>query len=74
MKINEMQSANGWDEWAIWIKKSIEEIKADTNLMNNKIDDLRIAMAVLKTKSGVWGAIGGLIPVLTLIILYLVFH
>lgn len=51
-------------------KKWIEEkFKALTEVVTKN----RIDIAVLKVKSGVWGLIGGLIPVLITIALYLVF-
>jgi hypothetical protein len=49
-----------------WIEGKFESLR-------NHITQNRIDIAVLKVKSGVWGLLGGLVPVLITIALYFVF-
>lgn len=76
---------NGWNEWAIWVKTNIQDIKKSRDddaeklseqmeKIYDKIEEIKIEMAVVKTKAGVWGAIAGAIPVLVIVILYLTFN
>ena len=59
------------------IFKEIERVRIDISLLvkkfdmlkDNDITNLKVEMAMLKVKSGVFGLIGGLIPVLIAILL-----
>ena len=43
--------------------------------INKDVNDLRVEIAMLKVKAGVWGAVGAAIPIIgTLLIAYLVQH
>ena len=57
-------TTNGWDEWGrhvlaelIRLNDNIDKIEVDIRKIDTKI-------ATLEVKSGVWGLIGGLIPIL----------
>ena len=56
---------NGWNEWSKYVLASVDEIKTD-------VKKLVTDVATLKVKSGVWGVVGGAIPVLILIGVYLI--
>lgn len=62
---------NGWDEYQ---KLVLTELKRHNELLHDldqKLNDINVELATLKVKSGIWGVIGGLIPVLTAIAIYL---
>lgn len=40
--------------------------------VNDKITKILVEIAVLKVKSGIWGAVGGSIPVVILIAIYFI--
>lgn len=50
------------DEWKSFIQQSIAEIKKETKESNRRLVSLEIQIALLNSKSGIWGLLGGLIP------------
>lgn len=65
---------NGWTEWGKYVLKELERLNACYASLDEKVDKTNIEIAKLKIKSGVWGAIAGLIPVvIVLIIVYIKF-
>jgi len=76
---------NGWNEWAKYVLKSIERLehnittledKADINKLEvlKEIADIKREIAMLKTKSAMWGAIAASIPVIIGIIITLIIN
>ena len=51
----------------------LERLEARFDRLEDKVDDLSTSMAALKVKSGVWGALAGMLPVL-LALAYLIFE
>ena len=47
-------------------------IESHFNKMNDRISDLRVDIATLKVKAGIWGLLGGAIPVIVLIGVYII--
>ena len=39
--------------------------------LNDRIIDVRVDIATLKVKAGIWGIIGGVIPILIVICIYI---
>ena len=56
--------ANGWETWAKYVLNELEQNKTDHQRIFDKLETVLIGIAKLKVKSGVWGFIGGAIPVL----------
>lgn len=56
-------------EWRQYLLKRIDCLEAK---VVKGLQEARVEIAVLKTKAGVWGAVGGMIPVAIIIILWLV--
>jgi hypothetical protein len=44
--------------------KERDWIECHFSKLNDRISDLRVDIATLKVKAGIWGLIGGVIPVL----------
>ena len=55
-------------EWRQYLIKRIDCLEAKVVV---GLRDASVEIAVLKTKAGIWGAIGGMIPVAIIIILWL---
>ena len=66
-------NSNGWQENKLYIKSMLKDLKKDIESIENKITEIKVDIAGLKVKSGVWGVMGGLIPAL-MMILYLIFR
>ena len=54
---------NGWNKWSKHVIVELERLNGCYTTLDNKLDDVRIEIAKLKVKAGVWGAFGGAIPV-----------
>ena len=64
---------NGWDEYRKLVLKELEDLGLEMIRARKDLSDIKIEIRELKIRSGIWGAIGGAIPVLLTIILYLIF-
>ena len=58
-------NTNGWPEWARYLLNRCDSL-AETQA------NIRADIAGLKVKSGVWGAVGGMIPVSVALVVLLV--
>jgi len=65
------EAGNGWQEWQKYVLKAIEKQDEKTGKIFDKIDEVKVDVAglkvdvsALKVKAGVWGLIGGAIPVI----------
>lgn len=56
-------SENGWIEYRRSVLENIQDNKSETKDQAKEIGKLREEIAVLKVKAGVWGLVGGAIPV-----------
>ena len=66
-------SGDDWGRWAEWIKSNITDLKKDVDEIKKSIGDLyklvtdvRIEQATQKVKTGIYGFIGSIIPVIGL--------
>ena len=67
-----MPADNGFSKWENYILKELKRLGDVVIDFNKKLDEINIAIGVLKMKSGIWGAIAGLIPT-SIVIIYLIF-
>lgn len=63
---------NGWMEWKNYVVKELDTQKRTDEDQWEEITKLKVEQAVLKVKSGIWGAIGALIPIIVALLIYLV--
>lgn len=54
---------DGWEQWGKYVLKELERLNACYTSLDKNVTDVKVEIARLKVKSGVWGAIGGVIPV-----------
>ena len=64
-------SKNGWNEYKKMLLDDRTRNREDFEKLFKKLDKLGNDIAALKVKSGIWGAMGGLIPVVIMIAIYL---
>ncbi len=60
---------NGWAEHSMYVRKELTRLSDGQDCIVQKINDLRIQVAMLKVKSGVWGAAGAMIPIVLLLVM-----
>lgn len=65
-----MDPEDGWKEWSNYVLKELERLDECYQRLDTKVGQVLEEIARLKVKSGVWGALGGLIPVIIVIALY----
>ena len=58
-----LPNKDGWHEWSKYVLKAIEEGKDRDVGMLELLTQARMDIAQLKIKAGIWGLIGGAIPV-----------
>jgi len=71
--------SDSWREWGTYVLKEMKRLNTQIESLDNKvtsikdqqISQLKIEIAMLKVKSGVWGLIGGLIPIVIVVALEL---
>jgi hypothetical protein len=63
---------DGWSEWGRHVLAELERLNLAIDGLDTKLTTVLTDIAVLKIKAGVWGLVGGLIPVtIGLVIMYL---
>ncbi len=63
-KVRVMADDNGtWDEWSKHILLELKRLSEGQEKHSKLLGDVRTEIATLKVRSGVWGMIGGAIPV-----------
>ena len=60
---------NGWTEYSKLVLSQLEEHGDVLKDINRELTNMRVEIGMLKVKSGVWGVIGGVIPVTIAIII-----
>ena len=67
-----MNKKNGWEENRKWIKKELDRHGDTLEKIADKIGEIKEDIAGLKVKAGIWGVIGGSIPVIIAILFILI--
>ncbi len=52
-----------WDEWSKHVLLELKRLGDGQESHNSLLGNIRTEIAMLKVKSGIWGALGGAIPV-----------
>jgi len=56
-------SQDGWDTYSKLVLAKLDDHDDLLKDINKELTQIRVEISMLKVKSGVWGLIGGLIPV-----------
>lgn len=62
---------NGWREWSRYVLKELERLNVCYNELDHKMSTLLKEVTILKVKSGMWGMIGGAVPVMVMLAIWL---
>jgi hypothetical protein len=54
---------NGWDQYKLHVTAELKRMNACQRDMKNELSAIRIEIARLQAKAGMWGAVGAAIPV-----------
>jgi len=67
-----MSQPNGWNEWSKFVLKELERLNSCYDKLDEKASEIQTEIAMLKVKSGIWGAIGGIASIaIVLLITYI---
>ncbi len=67
-----MSEPSDWNQWSKYVLKELERLNTCIEGQKDKLNRISIDIARLKVKSGMWGAIGGAIPICILLAVWLV--
>lgn len=59
--------ANGWQRYEEHVLRKLDELREDNGHLYRKVNRLCQDVERLKVKSSLWGALGGLVPVVIVI-------
>lgn len=65
-----MAEDNGWSRYEKMVMEKLDDHDDKFNGIENKLTQIQVDIATLKVKAGVWGGIGGLIPVIIAIVMF----
>jgi len=65
-------NGNSWDEYRKYVTDKLEEHSENHTEIFTRLGKIEVAIATLKVKAGVWGALAGAIPVAITIIVWLI--
>ena len=63
------EETNGWGQYSRLVMAKLDEHQKLLESMNAELTKIHVEIAMLKVKSGLWGALAGAIPVVILLIL-----
>ncbi len=70
-EFNDNMSDNGWDEWRKFVLMELKRSNKSHESTGQRLEVISKDIVALKVKAGVWGLVGGLIPVALLLALWL---
>lgn len=56
-----------WRDWRRYIIEALEDIRKEQKIQITRIDTLRVDLAVLKVKAGLWGSLAGVIATIVVV-------
>ncbi len=65
-----MAENNGWSKYEKMVIDKLDGHDDKFNGIENKLTQIQVDIATLKVKAGIWGGIGGLIPVVIAIVMF----
>jgi len=67
---------NGWDEWQRHVLSELKRLNGCWEQQTEKTTQLLVGITELKAqfkiKSGIWGALGGMVPILVAFVIFLI--
>ncbi len=65
-----MAAENGWSQYQKLVVDKLDDHDGKFTSIEDKLTKIQVDIATLKVKAGVWGGIGGLIPVVIAIVMF----
>ena len=65
-----MAEDNGWSKYEKMVIEKLDDHDQKFTGIEDKLTQIQVDIATLKVKAGVWGGIGGLIPVVIAIVMF----
>ena len=65
-----MAEDNGWSKYEKMVIDKLDDHDGKFSGIEDKLTQIQVDIATLKVKAGVWGGIGGLIPVVIAIVMF----
>ncbi len=65
-----MAEDNGWSRYEKMVMEKLDNHDDKFNGIEHKLTQIQVDIATLKVKAGIWGGIGGLIPVIIAIVMF----
>ncbi len=59
-----MPPENSWKEWSKYVLAELKRLNGCYEVLGKEMKAVSIQIAMLKVKSGVWGAVGASIPII----------
>jgi len=69
--MNEVPVQNGWNEWSKYVLSELQRLNTSYEGLRSETEKIRVEIATLKVKSGVWGAAGAMVPIAIIVILWI---
>jgi len=67
---DEYDGNGGWKAWSVYVKLSIQELKAKVEKLQIDLTDMKVDLGSLKTKVTFWGAVGATVATIALQLLF----
>ena len=64
-----MQNNDEWTRWSNFVLEELKRLNRNQEATSKEIGDIRVEIGMLQVRAGVWGALGGFIPVAIMLIL-----
>lgn len=68
------KTTNGWNEWSKYVLKELERLNDNYEGLQKdftkQIQEVKVEIATLQVKAGVWGLLAGAIPVAIALIIH----
>jgi hypothetical protein len=62
---------NEWHNWSVHVLRELKRLNDSYSSLDANFRTIQLEIAMLKVKSGIWGVIGGCIPILVIVIIKL---
>lgn len=59
----------GWNQQALYVREELKRLSKGQDLIFRKMNEINVQIAMLKVKSGIWGAMGACVPIALLLLI-----
>lgn len=64
-----LHGGNGWQEYQRLVLHELTSLRKDLSDLESGQGDIKVELGMLKVKSGLWGLLGGFVPVAIAVIM-----